>query len=209
MNDYLKFGELSPTAYADALGREQFMDMGIREMWSHIPRIVGPAYCVSCPPGDNLMLHAAIYRAAPGSVIVVKAGDIDYAVSGGNVCAIAKKRGITGFVVDGVIRDVAEVRECAFPVFARGVMPIPGKKQGPGTLNQPIICGGVQVFPDDILVADEEGIVVIPTSHREAAWGIAKKRADRDASQSLDEWEMNHRNKIDAILDDIGFDADQ
>ena len=205
MNDYLKFGAISPTAYADALGREHFMDMGIREMWPQIPRLVGPAYPVSCPPGDNLMLHAAIYRAAPGSVIVVQAGNVDYAVSGGNVCAIAQKRGIAGFVVDGVIRDIAEVREAKFPVFARGVMPTPGKKKGPGTLNQAITCGGVQVFPGDIVVADEEGIVVVPTAQRETTWEIAKQRADNDATQSLETWEASHRAKIDRILAEIGF----
>ena len=84
MNEYAKFATISPTSYADAgLGREQFMDMGLREMWPNIPRIAGPAYTVSCPPGDNLMLHAAIYRAEPGSVIVVQAGDVNYAMSGG------------------------------------------------------------------------------------------------------------------------------
>ncbi|MGF1523458.1 MAG: RraA family protein [Leptolyngbyaceae cyanobacterium] len=203
---YSKFSAISPTAYADAMGREQFMDMGIREMWPQMPRIAGPAYTVSCPQGDNLMLHAAIYRATPGSVIVVQAGDVDYAVSGGNVCAIAQKRGIAGFVVDGVIRDVAEVREAQFAVFARGIMPIPGKKQGPGTLNQPIKCGGVQVFPNDIVVADEEGIVVIPAAQQETAWEIAKRRADRDAAQSLDDWATEHRAKIDRIMQENGYE---
>ena len=82
-----------------------------------------------------LMLHAAIYRAESGSIIVVEAGSIEYAVSGGNVCAIAQKRGIAGFIVDGVIRDLAEVREAQFPVFARGVMPKPGVKKTLGSLN--------------------------------------------------------------------------
>ena len=98
-------------------------------------------------PGDNLMLHAAIYRARPGDVIVVEAGDADYAVSGGNVCAVAQRRGITGFVVDGVIRDLAEVREARFPVFARGCIPKPGVKESLGELNQAITCGGRQRIP--------------------------------------------------------------
>ena len=116
-----KYREISPTAYADGLPRSQFMDFGIKAMWQPIPRIAGIAYTVKCYPGDNLMLHAAIYRAKPGSVIVVEAGNCDYAVSGGNVCAIAQKRGIAGLVVDGVIRDLEEVRAGKFPVFARGV----------------------------------------------------------------------------------------
>ena len=206
MKSYSKFVELSPTTYADALlGREQFMDMGIREMWPQIPRIAGPAYTVSCAPGDNLMLHAAIYRAEPGSIIVVKAGDIEYAMSGGNVCATAQKRGIAGFVIDGVIRDVAEVRELRFPVFARGAMPIPGKKQGAGSLQSTIICGGVQVDSGDMVVADEEGIAVIPAEQKETIWDMAQRRAEKDATQSLEDWETNHRAKVEKILQEIGF----
>jgi regulator of RNase E activity RraA len=208
MNDYAKFAALSPTAYADAgLGREQFMDMDLREMWPHLPRMAGPAYTVSCPPGDNLMLHAAIYRAEPGSIIVVQAGDLDYALSGGNVCATAQQRGIAGFVIDGVIRDVAEVREARFPVFARGVSPVPGQKKALGTLNQPVICGGVQVHPGDIVVADEEGIAVIPAAQQESVWERAKQRSDRDLTQSLAEWQANHRAKIEQILQGLGFEA--
>ena len=150
------------------------------------------------------MLHAAIYRAAPGSVIVVKAGDIDYAMSGGNVCATAQKRGIAGFVIDGVIRDVAEVRELQFPVFARGVMPIPGKKQGPGTLQNTIICGGVQVDPGDIVVADEEGIAVIPAAQQESVWEIAQRRAEKDEARSLEDWQIEHRAKVEKNLREIG-----
>ncbi|MEM6252455.1 MAG: RraA family protein [Cyanobacteria bacterium P01_D01_bin.156] len=201
------FHEFSPTTYADAgLGREQFMDMGIREMWSRIPRIAGPAYPVSCGPRDNLMFHAAIYRAVPGSVIVLKAGDVDYAMAGGNVCATAQARGIAGFIIDGVIRDVAEVRELQFPVFARGAMPIPGKKKGIGTLQTPIICGGVQVAAGDIVVADEEGIAVIPSERQGAIWELAQQCAEKEKTQSLESWQAAHRAKIEKILKETGFD---
>ena len=118
----------SPTDYAEALPRSQFMDFQIKPLWSPIPRISSAAFTVKLAPSDNLMLHAAIYQAPPGSVIVVEAGDTDFAVAGGNVCAIAQKKGICGLVIDGVIRDLAEIREAQFPVFARGVMPIPGQK---------------------------------------------------------------------------------
>ncbi|EDX85921.1 conserved domain protein [Synechococcus sp. PCC 7335] len=200
-----KYQSISPTAYADGLGREQFMDIGMRELWPQIPRIAGPAYTARCMPGDNLMLHAAIYRAAPGEIIVVEAGDSDYAISGGNVCAIAQKRGIAGFIIDGAIRDIAEVREARFPVFARGCIPKPGKKAQLGELQQPIICGGVRVFPKDIVIADEEGIAVVPHREAEAVWKIAKERADKDATQSLSEWESAHRTKIEKLLLEKGF----
>jgi len=206
MSDYSKFAAISPTSYADArLGREQFMAMGIRALWLPMPRIAGPAYTVSCPPGDNLMLHAAIYRAAPGSIIVIQAGDVDYAMAGGNVCAVAQQRGITGFIIDGVIRDVVEVREAQFPVYARGVVPVPGKKQQLGTLNQPVICGNVAVNPGDIIVADEEGIAVIPAAQQESLWEAAKLCVDKDENQSLAEWKANHQAKIETALQDLGF----
>jgi 4-hydroxy-4-methyl-2-oxoglutarate aldolase len=208
MNDFAKFAALSPTTYADAgLGREQFMDMGIREMWPRIPRIAGPAYPVSCPPGDNLMLHTAIYRAEPGAVIVVQAGDTRYAMAGGNVCATAQQRGIAGFVIDGVIRDVAEVREAQFPVFARGLSPVPGKKQALGTLNQPITCGGVVVHPGDVVIADEEGIAVVPMAQREEIWALAQQRADKDEANTLADWQANHRAKVDGHLQKLGYEG--
>src|SRR5262249_54823039 len=160
--DYTAFAKLSPTTFADVLSRDRVMDMGIRPVWTGMPRIAGPAYPVRCPAGDNLMLHAAIYRAAPGSIVVVEAGDADYAGCGGNVCAVAQRRGIAGFVVDGVVRDLGETRAHAFPVFARGVIPIPGVKDQLGVLDEPVRCGGVTVGPGDIVIADEEGIVVAP-----------------------------------------------
>lgn len=207
MGDYSKYSALSPTAYADGLGREQFMDLGIRELWPQIPRIAGPAYTVRCAPGDNLMLHAAIYRAAPGDVIVVEAGGNDYAVAGGNVCAIAQKRGLAGFVVDGVIRDIAEVRTARFPVFARGCLPKPGVKETLGSLGITIHCGGVQVAPGDIVIADEEGIAIIPASRQETVWEIAQERTKKDAATSLADWEKSHQAKIERLLTEKGFRA--
>jgi regulator of RNase E activity RraA len=127
------------------------------------------------------MLHAAIHRAEPGSIIVVEAGDVDYAVAGGNVCAVAQRRGIAAFVVDGVIRDLAEVRGMGFPVFARGVIPVPGTKAAIEPLNGPVRCGGVNVSPGDIVVADEEGIVVVPSARQERVLLEARAKLAREA----------------------------
>jgi 4-hydroxy-4-methyl-2-oxoglutarate aldolase len=205
MTDAAAFRGLSPTTLADVLTRDRVMDIGIRPLWPGMPRVAGAAYPVRCVPGDNLMLHAAIYRAAPGSVIVVEAGDVDYAVAGGNVCAVAQKRGIAAFLIDGVIRDLAEVREKRFPVFARGVLPFPAAKDAIGVLNGPVRCGGVQVAPGDIVVADEEGIVVVPVARREAILKGAQTRAARDAAETLEAWEATHRARIDEILRTKGF----
>lgn len=108
------FRDIPTTTLADLLGREHVMDIGIRPLWQPVPRVAGPAFTVRCPPGDNLMLHAAVHRAAPGAVIVVESGDLEYALAGGNVCAVAQRRGVAAFVADGLIRDLAEVRELGF-----------------------------------------------------------------------------------------------
>lgn len=199
------FSAIPPTTLADLLGREQVMDAGIRPLWPGMPRAAGPAVTVRCPAGDNLMLHAAIYRAEPGSVIVVESGDLDYALAGGNVCAVAQRNGVAAFVLDGVIRDVAEARELGFAVFARGVIPVPGTKSAVTPLNEPVRCGGVTVHSGDIVVADEEGIVVTPHARREQVLRDAQARLAREASQTLDDWQAAHRARIDKLLADGGF----
>jgi regulator of RNase E activity RraA len=205
MTDYAAFQALSPTTIADTLTRDRVMDIGIRPLWQEMPRIAGPAYTVRCPAGDHLMLHAAIYRALPGSVIVVESGDVDYALAGGNVCAVAQKRGVVAFVIDGLIRDLAESRSRRFPIFARGVIPIPGAKEKIGVLDAPVRCGGVEVAPGDIVVADEEGIVVVPKLRAAEILEAAQTRAKKDAAQTLDEWEAAHRSRIEEILRKKGF----
>ncbi|MGV4927183.1 RraA family protein [Streptomyces sp. BHT-5-2] len=199
------FREISPTTLADVLGRGQVMDIGIRPLWPAVPRVAGPAFTVRCPPGDNLMLHAAIHRAEPGAVIVVESGDLDHALAGGNVCAVAQRRGVAAFVADGLIRDLAEVRALGFPVFARGVIPIPGGKKAVAPLNVDVRCGGVDVSAGDVVVADEEGVVVVPRDRQEEVLRAARAKLAEEADETLDDWERAHRARIDTLLRDGGF----
>jgi 4-hydroxy-4-methyl-2-oxoglutarate aldolase len=199
------FAEIPPTTLADVLGREQVMNIGIRPLWGPVPRVAGPAFTVRCEPGDNLMLHAAIYRAEPGSVIVVESGDLDYALAGGNVCAVAHRRGVAAFVLDGLIRDLGEVREIGFPVFARGVIPIAGTKSRLGSHGDRVRCGGVTVNPGDLVVADEEGIVVVPAGRHDEVLASARAELAAEETTSLDDWEIAHRAKIEKTLGAYGF----
>src|SRR5438046_1803138 len=160
---------------------------------------------VACPAGDNLMLHVAIHRAPAGSVIVCAAGDSSWAMAGGNVCAYAQQRGIAGFVVDGLIRDLAETRERRFRVFARGVIPIPGVRKTAGLIDVPVVCGGVTVAPGDVVVADEEGIVVLPKGQAEAILAQAASRADKDAKTTLADWVKAHKARIDELTRSLGI----
>jgi regulator of RNase E activity RraA len=196
--------DISPCEYAEGLERNQFMHYAIKQMWKPMPRIAGPAFTVKCAKGDHLSLHAAIYRAKAGDILVVEA-DPEYAATGGNVCAIAQKRGITAMIIDGTVRDIGEIRDAKFPVFARGVMPKPAAKTHIFPFNQPIYCGGVTVNGGDYIVADEDGIAVIPQVQLIHVYGLAKARADKDQSMSLDEWQLQHAKKVESKLQELGY----
>jgi 4-hydroxy-4-methyl-2-oxoglutarate aldolase len=203
--DIAPFATLSPCTYADVLTRDRVMDPAIRPLWQPMPRLAGVAYPVACPTGDNLMLHVAIHRAPAGSVIVCAAGDSNWAMAGGNVCAYAQQRGIAGFVVDGVIRDIAETRNNRFPVLARGVIPIPGVRKIKGLINVPVMCGGVPVEPGDIVIADEEGIVVLPKAQAPDILAKAQARAKKDAETTLEQWVKAHKERIDEAVKTLGI----
>jgi 4-hydroxy-4-methyl-2-oxoglutarate aldolase len=203
--DATAFARFATTTYSDVLTRDRVMDMGMHPLWMPIPRIAGPAYPVRNEPGDNTMLHIAIHRAPPGSVLVCQAGDHDYAQAGGNVCAWAQKRGIAGIVVDGCVRDIGESRENGFPIFGRGVIPIPGKRGKNGVLNGPVTCGGVAVAPGDMVIADEEGIVVLQAARAEEILRAAEARAAKDAATSLEDWVAAHKKTIDELVKKLGI----
>ncbi|WP_139683976.1 RraA family protein [Vibrio tasmaniensis] len=194
------FSKLATTDYGNILSNDHFINFSIRPLWQNIPRICGEAFTVQLTSGDNLMLHSAIYKAPKGSILVVDGVDSQYAVAGGNVCAVAKSRGIKGFIIDGVIRDLSEISEMKFPVFAKGVHPVPGKKEIYSELGAPISCGGAKVSTGDIIVADLEGIVVLPKSRKDEVFLKASKKANDEASLTLAEWEINHRAKIAQAL---------
>jgi len=208
MSDAAGFAAIPTTTLADVLGKSQVMHLRIRALWPS-GRLAGPAFTVQCPPGDNLMLHAAIHRAAPGTVIVVDAGqDATYALAGGNVCAVAQRRGVAGFVLDGVVRDIGEIRESGFPVFGLGVVPIPGtKKVVTDGFDGPVSCGGVSVTAGDIVVADEDGIVVVPAADAERVLAAAQAKIAKEDGETLDEWEAAHDAKINEILRAGGFEG--
>jgi 4-hydroxy-4-methyl-2-oxoglutarate aldolase len=199
------FAKISPCTFAEVVTRDRVMDPGIRPLWQPMPRLAGPAYPVACPAGDNLMLHVAIHRAPAGSVIVCAAGDSNWAMAGGNVCAYAQQRGIAGFVVDGVIRDIAETRKNAFPVLGRGVIPIPGVRKTPGLINVAVVCGGVTVAPGDVVIADEEGIVVLPKAQATDMLAKAQARAKKEEETTLEQWVKNHKERIDEAVRTLGI----
>lgn len=196
---------ISPTSAAEQVARSQVLSDDIRPLWEGA-RLNGPAYTVLCAPGDNLMLHAAIHRAPAGSVLVVDAGDDSHAIAGGNVCAVAQRRGLAGIIVDGAIRDVQKIRELGFPVFARSIVPKPGLKNIVLPLQQPVNCGGVLVHTGDFVVADEEGIVAVPAKDVATVLQAVAEKILLENAQTLEVWEAEHDAKITGILRSAGVD---
>ena len=203
--DTAPYARLATTAYADVITRDRVMNHEIHPLWQPIPRVAGEAYPVACPPGDNLMLHIAIHRAPAGSIIVCAAGDSNWAMAGGNVCAWAQKRGVAGLIVEGVIRDVGESRENGFPVFAKGQLPIPAVRKTPGLINVPVMCAGVLVSPGDVVIADDEGVVVLPKAEAPAILAKTQAKADKDAKTSLEDWVKAHKERIDELVRTLGI----
>lgn len=147
-------------------------------------RFAGRALTIRVSPSARAGARDALRMAWPGSVIVVDAGTHgDAAVWGGNLAAIARARGVCAVVVDGFVRDVAELRESGLAVYARGVTPL-----GPpwtGIINEPVTCGGQAVAPGDLVVGDEDGIVVVPAAGSPDLLARCLERARReDAYQS-------------------------
>lgn len=199
------FQDVPTTALAQLLTLDGVMRHVIRPQWTPMARVAGPAYTVRTVKYDSLMLHAAIYHAEPGDVIVVQAGDDRMAVADGRVCAVAQRRGVAGLVVDGVIRDAAQWRGRGLPVFARGVSPIPGRQDGPGEIGGSIMCGGVRVNPGDVVVADEDGIVVVPRARAETVLKNTRARVAQETAESLPEWERKHRARVENTLRAHGY----
>jgi regulator of RNase E activity RraA len=156
-------GQFDTPSISDLMNRLYTMSAEIRALTSPSDRIAGPACTVKVYPGDNLMVHKSLDVAQPGDVIVVDTGlSGETAALGDLVSTKAKHRGVAGFVVDGMIRDLPGIRELGdFPVFARGVTPLGPMHRGPGEINHPVSVGGIVVFPGDVIVGDQNGIVVV------------------------------------------------
>ena len=124
--------------------------------------IVGPAFTVKVPAGDNLMMHYAVDKVKEGDVLVIDAGgSINRATFGDILVQYLVTKKVAGIIVDGAIRDKEDIIASGMPVYCRGVVPDGPWKNGPGEVNTPVCIGGRVVNPGDIVVADSDGIVFI------------------------------------------------
>lgn len=158
----------------DVMNRMQTMRTGF-QAYGGKRQVAGPAFTLRSRSGDNLMLHHAIDIARPGDIIVADGGgELAIAMTGELMMGHAAKRGVTAVIIDGAIRDKAELAKLDIGVWARGVTPSGPYKDGPGEIGVPISCGGQVVMPGDLIMADEDGVVVIPRAEAEAVLAAAE-----------------------------------
>ena len=201
------FREFDTPAVSDLMNRLYTMVPSIRNQTEPSLRLVGPACTVKVFPGDNLMVHKSLDIAKPGDVVVVDASSsMMTAVLGDLVSTKARYRGIAGFIVDGMIRDLpAILRLGDFPVFARAVTPIGPLHRGPGEVNFPISAGGIVVHPGDVIVADLNGVVVVPMESADDILRRLRERAAQEAAYVASVARGEFSNVwVDAILEDAG-----
>jgi regulator of RNase E activity RraA len=176
------------------------MDYTIRPAYSPMKKILGTAFTVKVPPGDNMMVKKALHLAKPGDVIVVDSrGHTDWCLGGGGMIVMAKQRGIAGAVLDGCYRDIEQIQNIDFPMFLKGVHPSTGPKRGPGELNVPICCGGVIVHPGDIVYGDREGVVVVPKQYAQM---IVDKVSKVPVKKLASDWDWDGIVESDKPRDD-------
>jgi 4-hydroxy-4-methyl-2-oxoglutarate aldolase len=139
--------------------------------------VAGSAVTVSCHPGDNLMIHAAVQTCRVGDVLVVTTTSPSTDGMIGELLATSlRAHGVVAVVIDAGVRDVATLRAMAFPVWARAISPQGTVKASPGSVNVPVVCGGVLVHPGDAVVADDDGVAVVPRERTRAVLAAGRER---------------------------------
>jgi len=201
-------GRFETPDISDLMNRLYTMVSEIRPMTGPTLPILGTAITVKTYPGDNLMVHKALDVAKPGDVIVVDTGGARRpAVLGDLVSAKARHRGIAGFVVDGLIRDLPGILELKdLPIYARGVTPVGPLHRGPGEINYPVAVGGIVVQPGDVIVGDLNGVVVVPKDAAADILGRLQEHAESSAAYTAAVARGEFSNAwVDTLLEDQGL----
>ena len=183
--DLAQLSGLQTGYITDAMGGRGALDYRIKPLAPLAGTLVGVAVTCHCGPGDNLALFGALHVARAGDVLIVATdGFAGTAVTGDLLMGMARNRGVAGFVTDGMVRDVAGIVSVGLPVFCAGVTPNSPARNGPGHVGMPVVLGGITVESGDVIVADNDGVVVVGQAR--LAEVIARLPAIRAAEADLE-----------------------
>ncbi|RDU38948.1 RraA family protein [Neobacillus piezotolerans] len=179
------------------MGRKGAMDPEIKPVTKG-KKVIGTAFTVDLEPGDNLFLHEAIYLCTQGYVIVADGKNHKQNAYLGELMATAAAlMGVEGIVIDGLVRDRSSLENIDIPIFAKGFIPNGPYKNGPGSINTPIVCCGIKVNPGDLIFGDEDGVVVVAKENVSEIIELAEKKANDEKSR-LDFLVSYSGRKLDA-----------
>lgn len=203
------FRELPASNVADCMERSCAMNPRIRLVSEpKAEAVCGPAFTVKCRAGDNLALHAALTFCQEGDILVVSnEEDTTRALIGEVMLSyLFYTKKAAGIVIDGPIRDIGAVSKWDFPIYCTGSTPGGPYKEGPGEVNVPVACGGVSVNPGDIILADRDGVIVIPPRDAPGILEAARKfhAADEAKAQAAKNGTAN-RDWVLTALEKKGF----
>ena len=182
MTDYAELAALGVATVHEAAGRTGVVDLPLIRV---VPgsRVAGPARTALCMPGDNTMVHALVAHARPGDVLVLTSAEpAPVAFVGDLLATQALAQGVAGILVDGAVRDLDELAELGLPIWARFVRAQGATKGAVGKLDVPVVVGGAEIRPGDLVVMDCDGAVVVPADRVDEMLPAARERAERETA---------------------------